>query len=149
MIQKKTKERILFLQKMLSSGKTKAEIRELAEKEYGWKNDVFYDTWKAMESGDTAHKKSRDQLLRNASFKKIINEGNCYFCEQPSTLQHHVSYQPEIIICLCPKCHGKIHFVTKTQHKIIVEANEEIAKLKRNWSRMVGFVKMIEKEATL
>ncbi len=34
---------------------------------------------------------------------------NCYFCKNLANTPHHLSYQPEIIINICKKCHFLWH----------------------------------------
>lgn len=51
--------------------------------------------------------------------KKYINKNKCYFCpSKKKLLEHHISYNPEIIALVCYSCHTKIHNILKIQHNL-------------------------------
>lgn len=36
-------------------------------------------------------------------------ESHCFICGVSDTVSHHTSYEPEVTIEVCSRCHGKIH----------------------------------------
>lgn len=48
--------------------------------------------------------------MKNSISRLRIEEGKCALCGTEHNLQmHHCSYNPEIFMVLCVKCHGEVH----------------------------------------
>ena len=57
--------------------------------------------------------------------------GKCYLCSEKATIQHHISYEPEIKKELCFKCHKKIHIIVEQYHAQITKKDKQLQKIKK------------------
>ena len=124
---------------------SKNDCRKLCMETWGWKQDIFYDTWNTMSTGKPNTKKiNREYLIRKTQEKKYWNNNRqCYFCpENKDLLEHHVSYIPEILIYLCKKCHHKHHLIIQEYHKLNIVKDKVIANLTDKLTKIMSLLEV-------
>jgi hypothetical protein len=144
-ISKKTKEKFELIRKLLTEGKKESEIVELLSNIYKVIPRTQYRIIKSYYTQMPTTQKTIKAIggLNNIS-KKIICNGYCYFCLKNNNLiEHHLSYNPEVLISLCQQCHSKLHFLIKDYHnnnlekdKIITYYTQLIGELNRVMAKM-------------
>jgi len=68
----------------------------------------------------------RKRIVKNQKPYKI-NSGRCYFCkDKKNNINHHLSYNPEIIVILCKSCHNRIHILLRKNHEVNLKKDSYI-----------------------
>lgn len=98
--------------------KTKEEIREYHRQWYHKNKEKVKKKVKENAKKKGWYKHSRDKkkvrarwMARNLFKAGKIDRDKCYFCEcRDNLIFHHEDYdKPEEVVCLCKKCHWKLH----------------------------------------
>jgi hypothetical protein len=65
-----------------------------------------------------AYNRQWNKSRRATKRSKLFLSNQCYFCKDKEKLvDHHVSYDPEILVRLCDPCHKKLHRLLRLAKK--------------------------------
>jgi len=135
-IQKKTLEKYKEIETLLNLGYTNNEIKEHLSKKYN-------NHPRHIERLIYNYKKQKLALTDKTNViihkdKKIrIGEENCYFCGTNKELvEHHISYNPQIVVTLCHSCHSKFHYIFKKYHEIILKKDITLYRISQHLKKI-------------
>lgn len=138
---KKMTERFQKIEQLQKEGKTKNEIVKYFFNK-GMKKDKIYRTIASYEVGAVVvHSKpklygGRPIMREEEKNKQKLSSGTCIFCKKEKTIEHHVSYNPEITVNICVSCHSILHRIIEKYHQQITEKDSFITFFKRKEIRL-------------
>ncbi len=134
---KQSVEKIHWIRNQIEIGKLKAEIEIDFMDKYAKSRKTFYNLWTYVTRGKIRTDKKCSKMID----REINNQSNCFFCNNNLTIQHHISYYPQVIVYLCNSCHIKLHKIIKEYHNNEETKNYYIRNLEdtlKNVARIVS-----------
>jgi hypothetical protein len=115
---KKKAESIQYLKGLIEEGHQEWKIRELWLFKYNKDVSTFYEHWSWAKYDKPTVKELTAKIRKPVKVVEFKGSGGRdYFGSEGAVENHHISYNPEIVVELTQENHRKIHALLSSYHK--------------------------------